>query len=192
MKNKWSPVGFLLALALLVAMALPFVSWILSAIGQPVDSLLSDDGLRWLFIHLPEPLANYYVLLGVCAFSALAALEYVRWGQATPPQRSALLVSLSLALLIDILLLLAAFHPRSPLISLTGSLCPSPFLHGLPFVLCFGLMLVAYVYGALTRQITGLVSLSEFLCAGFHRYGAWMVLLMILSFDVYCLRYVFF
>ena len=92
----------------------------------------------------------------------------------------------------DILLLLAAFHPHSPLISLTGSLYPSPFLHGLPFVVCFGLMLVAYVYGVLTRRITSLSSFRHFLGYGYERYGALMVLSMLLSFIFHCSRYVFY
>jgi aminobenzoyl-glutamate transport protein len=190
MKTKRPLVGLLLAVTLLVAIALPFVSWILSALGQPVGSLLSDDGLRWLFIHLPDPFFNYWVLVALCAFSSLASLQYVRWGQSESPQHSALMVSFALALFIDILLLLAAFHSRSPLISLSGRLYPSPFFHGLPFVVCFGLMLVAYVYGVLTHRITNLSSFSDFLSSGFRLYGDWMVLVMLLSFIFHCLRYI--
>lgn len=192
MKTKTSILDILLPAAVLMVVALPFVSWILSALGQPVNSLLSDDGLRWFFIHLPGQFINYYVTVAISVISAFASLEYVHWGSTESVRRTPLVICLVLALVMDILLLLAAFHPHSPLISLTGSLYPSPFLHGLPFVVCFGLMLVAYVYGVLTRRITSLSSFRHFLGYGYERYGALMVLSMLLSFIFHCSRYVFY
>ena len=191
MKTKPSILGMTLAAAVFVSVALPFFSWILSAVGQPVNSILSDDGLRWLFIHMPELFANYYVIVVVVAISAYACLEYVGWGEAASVRRTPLLVCLALALFIDVLLLFAAFHPQSPLVSLTGSLNPSPFLHGLPFILCFGLMLVAYVYGVLTHRISTFSTFKSFLSSGFVRYGALMVLSMLLSFIFHCFCYIF-
>lgn len=192
MKTKPSIFGISLSAAVFVAVVLPFVSWILSAVGLPVGSLLSDDGLRWLFIHMPEQFANYYVIVSVMAISAYASLEYVHWGETESIYRTPLVVCFVLALFMDVLLLLAAFHPHSPLISLTGRLNPSPFLHGLPFVLCFGLMFVAYVYGVLTHRITSVSTFRAFLSSGFERYGALMVLSMLLSFIFFCIRYTFF
>jgi aminobenzoyl-glutamate transport protein len=192
MKTKPSILGILLSTAVIVVVALPFVSWILSAVGQPVNSLLSDDGLRWFFIHLPEQFVNYYVIVAISVIWAFAGLEYVHWGDTESVRRAPLVVCLVLALFMDVLLLFAAFHPHSPLISLTGSLYPSPFLHGLPFVLCFGLMLVAYVYGVLTRRITSLSAFKSFLSYGYERYGGLMVLSMLLSLIFHCYLYIFY
>jgi len=190
MKIKRPFSAILLALAFIIAFLLPFISWFLAAIGLPVNSLLSDDGLRWLFIQMPYLIINYPVALVICAFSAFACLEYVNWGEDFSANRMPVLVSLAVALFIDVLLLLGAFHPHSPLISLAGRLISSPFLHGLPFILCFGVVLVAYVYGILTRQIIQMTSFRDFICAGFHRYGAWMILSMLVSFIYYCLIYI--
>lgn len=190
MKTKDRFLGWSLVVLSIVAVTLPFISWILSALGLPVDNMLSDDGLRWFFLHMPEPFMNYYVVLFILSLSALASLQYVRFGEEERSSRVSLTVCFVLAFLIDALLLLAALHPRSPLISLTGRLFPSPLLHGLPFVLCFGIILVAFVWGLLTRQLTSLTTYRLFLSEGFRRYGSLMVAAMLVSFICYCVRYV--
>ena len=61
----------------------------------------------------------------------------------------------------------------------------------LPFILCFGLMLVAYVYGVLTHRISTFSTFKSFLSSGFVRYGALIVLSMLLSFIFHCFCYIF-
>ena len=182
--------GWSLVALSVVAVSLPFFSWILAALGLPVDNMLSDDGLRWFFLHMPEPIMNYYVMVIILSLSALGCMQYVRFGEEDRSSRLNLAVCFGLAFLIDVLLLLAAFHPRSPLISLTGRLVPSPLLHGLPFILCIGIILVAFVWGLLTRQLTSHTSYRQFLSEGFRRYGSLMVAAMLVSFIWYCIRYV--
>ncbi|MBQ3991704.1 MAG: hypothetical protein II645_00960 [Bacteroidaceae bacterium] len=187
MKNK-SFGAQLVSVAAVVAGIVPFVSWVLQALGFPVRSLLSDDGVRWFFQHGAESLFGYGVLVGIFALCAFACLRFVGMGESV--RRGPLIVCLLFAASLDTLLLLAAFHPRSPLISLTGSLWPSPLAHGLPFALCLGLILVALLYGVLVRAIRDTSTFARFLCSGYTRYAVWMVLLMICAFIFQCLKFV--
>ena len=189
MKTKPSFIEVLLSLAALSAAVLPFASWLLNLMGLPVRSMFSDEGLRWLFLHGAESMCSYGAMVGIGFFAALGSLMFVGF-EGSLYRRTPFLISLFFAALIDALLLLAMLHPRSPLISLTGSLWPSPFLHGLPFALCIGLQLVALIYGLLVQRVCDVPSFVSFLCAGMIRYAPWMACVALCSFLCSGLRYV--
>lgn len=189
MKTKHTLIEVLLALAAVLAAVLPFASWLLNLMGLPVRSMFSDEGLRWLFLHGAESMFDYGAMVGIGCFAALGSLMYVGL-DGSLYRRTPFLVSLFFAAVIDALLLLAMLHPRSPLISLTGSLWPSPFLHGLPFALCIGLQVVALIYGLLVQRVRDVHSFASFLCAGMLRYAPWMVCVALCSFLCSGLRYV--
>ena len=94
MKNK-SFGAQLVSVAAVVAGIVPFVSWVLQALGFPVRSLLSDDGVRWFFQHGAESLFGYGVLVGIFALCAFACLRFVGMGESV--RRGPLIVCLLFA-----------------------------------------------------------------------------------------------
>ena len=51
---------------LIAAALLPFLSWVLSALGVPCRSLLDDEGLRWLYSHASDSLRGFLVTFALC------------------------------------------------------------------------------------------------------------------------------
>ena len=188
MKNKPSLIELLTAMSAICALILPFASWLLNLMGLPLRSMFSDEGLRWFFLHGLESMCSYPAAVCLACLAALGSMMYVGL-DGNLYRRTPFLVSLAFAAIIDCLLLLAMLHPHSPLISLTGSLWPSPFLHGLPFAVCIGLLCVALLYGLLVRRICDLQTFVAFLCAGPVRYAPWMVCVILCSFVWNALRY---
>ncbi|MCR4920132.1 MAG: hypothetical protein K5945_00290 [Bacteroidaceae bacterium] len=189
MRIRRQTTDFLLTASVVAASILPFASWILSLLGLPVRSMFSDEGLRWLFLHGAESMFSYGAMACTACLVALGSVEYSGM-DGSEYRRTPFLVSLFFAAIIDALLLLAMLHPHSPLISLTGSLWPSPFLHGLPFALCIGLQFVALIYALQMRRVNDLHSFVEFLVAGLVRYAPWIVFVMLTSFVWNGLRYI--
>ena len=62
------------ALACVAVCVLP-ASWMLSAFGYPCRSLISDEGLRWLFLHLYSLIATPLTACALVYASAAGALE---------------------------------------------------------------------------------------------------------------------
>ena len=189
MKIRRPIIETLLTASVACAAVLPFASWLLGLLGLPLRSMFSDEGLRWLFLHGGESMFSYGAMVCAACFVALGSMVYSGI-DGSDYRRTPFLVSLFFAAIIDALLLLAMLHPHSPLISLTGSLWPSPFLHGLPFALCIGLQLVALIYGLQVRRVHDLHSFVEFLCAGLVRYAPWIVFVVLCSFVWNGLKYV--
>ena len=179
----------LLTIVLVATLLLPMVSWLLSLTGLHVRSLFSDDGLRWLFLHGASSMFGYATQVAFFALQAIGAMRFVRL-DGSEYRRFAFLMTLLVAAVFDALLLIAIFHPRSPLVSLTGSLMPSPFLHGLPFALSVGLIICSLVYGLITRRIRHLPSFVAFLCAGMRQFPGELLFVMLLSHLWYAIRFI--
>lgn len=176
-----------LAAALLL---LILVSWFVTAAWPdlPMRSLLSSEGIRWLFgsfaQNLLTPLLAWLVLgsvaYGTVVSSGLAELRR----PITFRQRSALQFVAIEALIFLAVLLLLTLIPQAPLLSATGQLFPSALSDGLvPFV-CFSVTVMALTFGFTTGRFTTLRDMVRSLTVGFEKWSS-LFLLYILGMELY-------
>lgn len=169
-RRGWADI---LALALAACIvATPFVSWMLSAFGAGCQSLLSDEGWRWMFLNCPEAAAGhgFFVLAALLvAAGAVDGCGILRDGPRRHPTAAALF--LAAAVLFAAMLAAAALHPDSPLLGVTGGLAHSAWLYGLPCALCLGALFAAMVYGAVSGNAASAESLSALMTRGLSRHA---------------------
>ena len=192
MKNKLiTPLLVALALAELL---LVFLSWILSVTTTAdIHSLLSGEGLRWYLGRLNDimlsPVLVWILLLSVSAgcLHKSRVLSHHRsyW------EKLAFRMSLFVLLLYCALLVLLAAMPHAVLLSATGQLLPSPFIHAIVPLLSFGLLVVSVCYGLITRTFASVSDIIEAACYGLAK-SAPLLLIYLLAVQLYAsLRFVF-
>lgn len=204
-KNKYRHTVVLTLLPLLwVAQGLLMIgSWMAQAAGNGVNSLLSPEGLRWLFGHSMQWLFNdgtavLWLLLTACGairYSGLgqALLSSLRFRLGRPVslrQRHACYIALLVALLYAAVLVGLAFAPQGILLSATGRFRPSPFLSGLLPAVVLGILLLSLAYGIASRRMRTLSDVGVLICYGTTRYAAWLCLYVTGSLLYATLRYI--
>lgn len=180
------PLLLLLALSAL----LPLASWFAEAFGMPVHSLLSAEGLRWLFT---DALSAAFSLPVQQFILALMAWGSVREVLVRRPLRARLacVATLFLALLLVGLFVWLAVADSSPLLSVTGMLWPySPFLRGLPQAVSLSLWLLALVFARVSGIASTLAQCTHLATAGLQRYPLCVLASLIFSFDYYALLFI--
>ena len=173
----------------LLQLLLMLVSWLLSAAFpmSGVRSLLSSEGLRWFLGQftniLSTPLLVSIVLLSM-AYGVAYRCWHPRGVVSDYRQRSARIITLLLlAVLVAAVLLLTAV-PHAVLLSITGSLWPSPFSRSLIPIVAFGITLLAGVYGVVAGRFNHLADLYDALVYGL-RTGAPLLLFYVLLIQIY-------
>lgn len=183
-------------LLLLVAEAvLILVSWILSAMRvDGVRSLLSGEGVRWLFGNFTAMVASPWLACLVLMLMALGCLQ--KSGLIGHPHNSyrdrmALRITIVLlALYVGVVLLLTAI-PHAVLLSSTGSLFPSPFSRSIVPILSFGMILISVSYGLVSGRFLTLSDILDALSFGCRK-GAPLFIFYILAIQLYeSLKFVF-
>ncbi len=171
---------------LLVELVLVLVSWILSAASLGgVRSLLSSEGIRWLFGHFSTMLATpqliWILLLGM-------AWECMKRSGLSAPrshrERIAFGAALTVLVLCIVVLVLLTAVPHAILLSATGDLFPSPFSDSLVPFGAVTVMLVSIVYGVVAGRLDTLHSLYDSLVGGL-RTAAPFVLFYMLIMQIY-------
>ena len=168
---KW--ISRIAAVLFFAEMVLILVSWIVTAAKPEIGmrSLLSEEGVRWLFGHftsnLLTPLLGW-LLFGAMTYGAVrcsgivAPLRNLRSAyRSSYRQRFAVEVIVAV-----IIILLLTLVPHAPLLSVTGSLFPSSFSHSIVPLLCFCTTLFALTYGAFSGSFTSLTDMFRALYAG--------------------------
>lgn len=188
MRNNSTFTGVVLLLCTLATFVVPFLSWLLSALGAEVNSILSDEGWRWVFRSGIQNSFSYPVAILFCFITAKGCYDYadIQLHQLSLSQKIKWACA---GLLLQVPVLVAALHPRSPLVSLTGGLAHSPLLYGLPFVLCLQFILALFVCVLFTKKDFGFRQIGSFLVHGISAYGAWIYIGAMLSFVWHCLAY---
>jgi aminobenzoyl-glutamate transport protein len=178
-----------IALTLFVLQLLTMlVSWLLSAAfpDSGIRSLLSGEGLRWFFGHFIHLLATpvlvclILVLLAYGTFRHCGLLLY----RSTFRERRALTMTLLLTVVAVLLLLLMAAIPHAVMLSVTGSLWPSPFSHALLPLLAFIVIVLSAFYGMMAGHFVNLSNVYEAMLDGI-RQGAALLLFYLLGVQLY-------
>ena len=180
--------GAALGMILLLAeVILILVSWLLAAtMTEGVRSLLSGEGIRWFFGGFVDIMASpllVWLLLILIALGSLQKSGLFSMQQSYREKvalRSALLL---LAGYVAVILLLTA-APHAALLSVTGSLFPSPFSRSLIPVVAFGIVLVSISFGVMSGRIQSLADVAGALSFGISK-GAELFVLYILFMQFY-------
>lgn len=184
-------IDWLMVVLLATIVCLPLLSWILSAFGVPCNSMLSGEGWRWLFLNFPGcainrhtlSFASFLIMLGAFRQSGIFASQAHR-------HTTALVLSLFSGVLLLGMLAFAAFYPDSPLLSVTGRFYHSALVYGLPTALCFCGIVVASVFGFVSRNISTCHAFAEMLTYGISRYIRLIFIFIELTFIAQCLNYI--
>lgn len=166
--------GWTVTLLLLIQAATIIGSWLFSAFA-PDDvigrSLLSSEGVRWMFLHSSESMLTpplLWIILaqiawGLMCGSGLHDCIATVCQRRTPTyrQRTALIIVSLAALLITGVMLSLTVLPHALLLSTTGTLIPGPFAQSAVPLVCFCLMIVSLVYGLTAGTLNDMQTLGH-------------------------------
>ena len=177
--------GRIFVCVLVLAAVLPFLSWVLSALGVPCRSILDDDGLRWLFRHACDCFRSPLVVFALCCLMMQGCIQKARLfplSRTLRRPRFWRLVAIYAAILVPILI--AAFRPGSPLLSITGGIAGSPLLDGLLFLGWFSFLAFCLCYGHSREE-----RWTRMLTYGIRRHPLTLPFAVALSFCWQCIEY---
>lgn len=142
-----------------------------------------DELLRYLWLHGTERAASemlVYVILFVVAVGSVirSKLLVVR-------NMDGLMAAAVVTVISNVLLLLSALIPTSPLLSVTGRLFPSPWSHGLFQSLCIECIMVSFVFGIVSGTLHSMRDMLELITYGIARWPWAILLAMAVSFFIY-------
>lgn len=162
---------------------LVLLSWLLSAMMvEGVRSLLSGEGVRWLFAHFADGLASPPLVWLLLAAMAGGCLQ--RSGLLAPSSAyhrgTGLRVALLLVSLYVAAIVLLVAPPHALLLSATGTLAHSPFSRALVPLVCLGVVLGSVAYGMAVRRFTSLTDIIDAMAHGL-RAAAPLLLLYVLA-----------
>lgn len=185
MKNR------LTVLLIVVSALLPLASWLMAAFGMEVRSLISEEGLRWLFRNGMQSAFTVDVQQFILLLLTVAALELAQtfcYGS-QHRRRAVMVTAFAGVLMLASLVFLAQAH-NSPLLTVSGQLLPdSPFLSGLPQLLILSVWMLTVLYVYANGRLTSLQRFVDLLTAGFGQYGQWMLMAMLCSFDYQVVKF---
>ena len=141
-----------------------------------------DELLRYLWLHGTERAASellVYTILFIVAVGCVfrSRLLVVR-------DIDGLVAAIVGAVIANVLLLLSALIPTSPLLGATGRLFPSPWSHGLFQSLCIECIVVCFVFGIVSGTLHSKRDILELITYGIVRWPWAILLAMIVSFFI--------
>ena len=184
-----------------VQLLLFLVSWlIVAASPEPTTrSLLSSEGFRWFFgafvynVTTP-PLA--WIIVSAMAYGAIRDSNIMKiWrkgrGEWTYRQTFAFRIVLVQLFVYLLFIALVAFIPHAPLLSATGSLQHSSFLHSIIPVTAAAVAMAASTFGMLTATMRSIVDVVKSLVRGVERAAIIIVLYIFATELFFSFAYVF-
>ena len=189
-KNKF--LSYLILLLIVVSILLPVVSWILSALGFDCKSLLSEEGWRWMFYNIPVSFVNKWTMLCLSAIIGIGSVA--RCGILAPKEKkdiNALYLVLFVSVIFISALLVSALHPQSPLLSVTGEIRGSAFIHGLHTIVIWCIIFLSTIYAVQTKRTKTIDDFSDIFMYGIRKFSSIIVIAMLLSFVTSCFTYIF-
>lgn len=179
MKSKLGYIVLTLAIAQIL---LIFLSWLITAaaIDLPLRSLLSTEGVRWLFgsfvANQLTPLLVYFITVSIAGGVFVHSKFYDALRNAFSKgrvntelayrERIGLRLALVEFLLAIVIMLLLTVVPHAILLSVTGQLFPSNFSVSLIPTLSFILLVMSLSYGVTSGTINSIQKLQEMLSVG--------------------------
>lgn len=178
----------LLSLLFLVVL-LPIASWMLAAFGYPVQSLLSDEGIRWNFRYALQNLFSQQACKAVLILMATTSMYQVcKGGRVT--LKVATYVTLSVISVFACLLWLALSN-GSPLLNVVGGILPgSPLLEGAPLMISLILWIWSFLCAYFSHQLQSLSDFTGLLCYALSHGAEWVACVFLLSYIICVILYI--
>ena len=200
--NRWSYVLTMAVIAVALTQLLLFlVSWLIVAASPEttIRSLLSSEGFRWFFgsfvynVTTP-PLA--WIIVAAMAYGAIKDSAIMKtWrkgrGEWTYRQTFAFRIVLVQIFAFALFIALVAFIPHAPLLSATGSLQHSSFLHSIIPVTAAAMTLAAGTFGMLTATTRSLADVVKAMVRGVERAALLIVFYIFAAELFFSFAYVF-
>ena len=192
--------GVVLISLLIAELTLILLSWILSAAGvEGVRSLLSGEGVRWFVGDfagmVASPLLVWLILLLMAIGAFLRSGLSMLWHEGRSRimsyrDRTAFRVSLVLLVAYIVAILLLTVVPHAILLSVSGSLFPSPFSRSIIPIVAFGITLVCIAFGMISGRMQSLSDILDALSYGICKYAPLLVLYIFCIMFYQSLRFV--
>lgn len=208
MKNskKTSIIYSRIALGLgVLEILLILLSWLINAANgssTAVRSMLSAEGIRWLFGHFTEnmatPLLIWIILLSI-AYGAVKtsgitnAIKIFLNKKERMPFRNKIalyLVAIELLLMIIVILLLT-IPPHAILLSINGTLYPSSFSNSLIPTFAFAIIVVSVSYALMSGMYQGLPAILKALTYGISKASTYIFIYILAVQLYYSILFVF-
>lgn len=137
-----------------------------------------DELLRYLWLHGTERAASELLVYVILLIMALGTVKRSRI--LTVRDTDGLVAAAVVAVIVNVLLLVSAIIPSSPLLGVTGRVFPSPWSHGLFQSLCIECIGVCFVFGLVSGTLRSMRDIMELLTYGISRWP-WAILLAMLA-----------
>lgn len=190
------PSSLISSLLLALLLIVPILSWVVAAMGLPVQNVLCADGFRWLSLHalecLTPPILGPFIA-GVIALGCIEGcgiLAALRRSHRTVNERIGHVAATSVFIIFLLAFLVPVFKSNSELRSITGQLYPSPWFTSIPFALSLIVFFSTLCYGLIARHESRLRLPGILLSRGISRHAIWLVNLSMLNLLVELLRYI--
>ncbi len=141
-----------------------------------------DELLRYLWLHGTERAASELLVYTILFIVAVGCV--IRSRLLVVRDIDGLVAAIVVAVIANVLLLLSALIPTSPLLGATGRLFPSPWSHGLFQSLCIECIVVCLVFGIVSGTLHSKRDILELITYGIVRWPWAILLAMIVSFFI--------
>ena len=141
-----------------------------------------DELLRYLWLHGTERAASEFLVYTILFIVAVGCV--IRSRLLVVRDIDGLVAAIVVAVIANVLLLLSALIPTSPLLGATGRLFPSPWSHGLFQSLCIECIVVCFVFGIVSGTLHSKRDVLELITYGIVRWPWAILLAMIVSFFI--------
>ena len=138
--------------------------------------------LRYLWLHGTERAASELLVYTILFIVAVGCV--IRSRLLVVRDIDGLVAAIVVAVIANVLLLLSALIPTSPLLGATGRLFPSPWSHGLFQSLCIECIVVCFVFGIVSGTLHSKRDILELITYGIVRWPWAILLAMIVSFFI--------
>ena len=136
-----------------------------------------DELLRYIWLHGTERAASEWLVYTILFLVAVGSV--IRSKLFVVRDIDAIVSAIVVAITCNVLLLLSAIVPSSPLLAVTGRLFSSPWSHGLFQSLCLECILISIVFGLVAGTIRNRHDAQNLLTYGIARWP-WAILLSLL------------
>ena len=141
-----------------------------------------DEILRYLWLHGTERAASELLVYTILFIVAVGSV--IRSRLLVVRDMDGLVAAIVVAVICNVLLLLSALMPYSPLLGVTGKVFPSPWSRGLFQILCIECIVVCFVFGIVSGTLHSRRDALELITYGIVRWPWAILLAMVVSFFV--------
>lgn len=195
MKTKKSYIGLAVMSLAIAECTLIILSWLISATRiDGVRSLLSSEGIRWLFgsfIDITSSPLLVWLILILMALGSFQKSGITHLRSMSYRDRLALRVSLSFLLIYLVIIGLLTLMPHAILLSVTGSLFPSAFSRSLVLIVSFGICLFSITFSMMSGRSNSVADVMNILTFGIQKGASILILYFIFVQFIESLYFVF-